>query len=183
MSFIAALFTIAKTWKQPKYPSIDEWIKKMWGFPHAWHGKECACNAGDSGSISGSGRSPGEGNGNPLQHSYLENPMDGGAWQATVLEVAKRWTQLSGINTHGLLLSHKKEWNNAICSKVGGPRDYHNKQSQRKTNITWHYLSMEFKIWHKSTYPKNRNRLTDIENRLVVSKRWGVEKDGLWVWD
>ena len=42
-------------------------------------GKASACNAGDLGSIPGSGRSPGEGNGNPLQHSCLENPMDGGA--------------------------------------------------------------------------------------------------------
>ena len=43
-----------------------------------------ACNVGDLGSIPGSGRSPGEGNGNPLQYSCLENPMDGGAWWATV---------------------------------------------------------------------------------------------------
>ena len=43
-------------------------------------GKESACNAGDPGSVSGSGRSPAEGNGNPLQHSCLENPMDRGAW-------------------------------------------------------------------------------------------------------
>ena len=49
------------------------------GFPHSSVGKESACNAGDSGSIPGSGRSPGEGNGNPLQYSCLENPMDGGA--------------------------------------------------------------------------------------------------------
>ena len=42
--------------------------------------KEFAYNAGDQGSIPGSGRSPGEGNGNPLQYSCLENPMDGGAW-------------------------------------------------------------------------------------------------------
>ena len=47
-------------------------------------GKESACNAGDPGSIPGSGRSPGEGNGNPLRYSCLENPMDRGAWQATV---------------------------------------------------------------------------------------------------
>ena len=43
-----------------------------------------ACNAGDLGSIPGPGRSPGEGNGNPLQYSCLENPMDRGAWRATV---------------------------------------------------------------------------------------------------
>ena len=47
-----------------------------------------ACNAGDLGSIPGSGRSPGEGNGNPLWYSCLENPMDGGAWWATVHRVA-----------------------------------------------------------------------------------------------
>ena len=48
--------------------------------------------AGDMSSIPGSGRSPGEGNGNPLQYSCLENPMDRGAWQAIVSGVAKSWT-------------------------------------------------------------------------------------------
>ena len=56
-----------------------------------------ACNAGDLGSIPGSGRSPGEGNGNPLQYSLLEYPMDGGAWQATVHGVAKSRTWLSNF--------------------------------------------------------------------------------------
>ena len=51
--------------------------------------KESACNAGDLGSIPGLERSPGEGNGNPLQCSCLENPMDGGAWQATVQGIAE----------------------------------------------------------------------------------------------
>ena len=49
-------------------------------------------NVRDSGSISGLGRSPGEENGDPLQYSCLGNPMDRGAWQATVHEVAKSWT-------------------------------------------------------------------------------------------
>ena len=53
-----------------------------------------ACNAGDLGSIPGSERSPGEGNGNPLQYSCLENPMDGGAWWATVHGVTKIRTRL-----------------------------------------------------------------------------------------
>ena len=52
-------------------------------------GKEAACDAGDLGSIPGSGRSPGEGNSNPLQYSCLENPMDRGAWRAAVRGVAK----------------------------------------------------------------------------------------------
>ena len=64
-------------------------------FPHNSVGKESACNAGDLGSIPGLGRSPGEGNGNPLQYSCLENPMDREAWWATVHGVAKSRTQLS----------------------------------------------------------------------------------------
>ena len=55
-------------------------------------GKESAGNAGDLGSTPGSGRSPGEGNGNPLQDSCLESPMDRGAWWAIVHAVAKSWT-------------------------------------------------------------------------------------------
>ena len=54
------------------------------GFPGGSYGKESACNAGDPGSIPGLGRSPGEGNGNPIQYSCLENSMDRGAWWATV---------------------------------------------------------------------------------------------------
>ena len=54
------------------------------GFPGGSDDKESVCNVGDLGSIPGSGRSPGEGNGNPLQYSSLENPMDRGAWRATV---------------------------------------------------------------------------------------------------
>ena len=61
--------------------------------------KASACNAGDLGSIPGSGRSPGEGNGNPLHYSCLENLMDGGAWWATVHGVSKSWTRLSNF-TH-----------------------------------------------------------------------------------
>ena len=54
--------------------------------------KESVCNAGDLDLIPGLGRSPGEGNGSPLQYSCLENPMDGGGWRATVHGVAKSWT-------------------------------------------------------------------------------------------
>ena len=53
-------------------------------FPGGSDGKESACNAEDPGSIPGLGKSPGKGNGNPLQYSCLENPMDGGASRATV---------------------------------------------------------------------------------------------------
>ena len=63
-------------------------------FPHSPVSKESACNAVDLGSIPGSGRSPGEGNGNPLQYSCLENPMDRGVWQATVHGVTKSRARL-----------------------------------------------------------------------------------------
>ena len=61
----------------------------MWSVPAGSDGKESACNAGDPGLIPGTGRSPGEGNGNPLQYSCPENPMGRGAWWATVHGVAK----------------------------------------------------------------------------------------------
>ena len=66
-----------------------------WGFPGGSDGKESACKVGDLGLILGLGRSPGEENGYPLQNSCLENPMDGGAWRATVHGVEKSWTRLS----------------------------------------------------------------------------------------
>ena len=62
------------------------------GFPGGSDGKASACNVGDPGSIPRSGRSPGEGNGNPLQYSCLENLMEEGAWWATVHAVAKSRT-------------------------------------------------------------------------------------------
>ena len=65
------------------------------GFPGGSDSKESAYNAGDLGSIPGSGRSPGEGNGYPLQYSCLENPMDRGAWWAIVHGVTESQTQLS----------------------------------------------------------------------------------------
>ena len=59
------------------------------GFPGGSAGKEFTCSAGDPGLIPGLGRSPGEGHGNPLQYSWLENSMDKGAWWAIVHGIAK----------------------------------------------------------------------------------------------
>ena len=70
---------------QLKYSELPWWLS----------GKESACNAGDPGSIPGLGRSPGEGNGNPLQCSCLENSMDRGAWRAAVHRITKSRTRLS----------------------------------------------------------------------------------------
>ena len=64
-------------------------------FPDGSVVKNSPVNAGDPGSVPGLGKSPGEGNGKPLQYSWVENSMDRGAWWATVHGVAKSWPQLS----------------------------------------------------------------------------------------
>ena len=85
-------------------PQFDSWVAKIpWrrnrlltpvflGFPGGADGKESASNAGDLGSIPGLGRSPGKGDGNPLQYSCLENPHGQRSLVATVHGVAKSWT-------------------------------------------------------------------------------------------
>ena len=83
------------------------------GFPGGSEVKASACNAGDPGSISGLGRSPGGGHGNPLQYSCLENPMDRGAWQLTVHGVTKRRTWRSNqrsLFTSQITLSITISW-------------------------------------------------------------------------
>ena len=76
---------------------------KRWAFQVALVLKNLPANAGDARDVPstpGSGRAPGEGSGNSLQYSRLENPMDGGAWWATVRRVAKSRTRLKRFNTH-----------------------------------------------------------------------------------
>ena len=74
-------------------------VISLLGFPGGSEGKESACSAGDLGSILGSGRSPVEGNGNPLLYSCRENLMNRGAWLATVHTVANSWTRLKQLST------------------------------------------------------------------------------------
>ena len=71
-----------------KFKLVQSLWKPLW-LPWCLNGEESACNAEDLGSIPGSGRSPREGNGNPLQYFCLEDPMDRGAWQATVHTVVE----------------------------------------------------------------------------------------------
>ena len=79
------------------------WLRSYSGLPGGSDGEESAYNVRDTGSIPGSGRSPGEGHGNPLQYPCLENPMDRGAWWATVYGFTKSWTQLSDQHTNEIL--------------------------------------------------------------------------------
>ena len=82
VTYVAKNTTLESVW-------IWNWLHHQGDFPRSSVGKDSACSAGDPSSIPGSERSPGEGNGNPLQCSCLENPMDRGAWQATVHGVAR----------------------------------------------------------------------------------------------
>ena len=75
-------------------------VPNMLCVPGSSIGKESACSAGDPGFIPGSGRSLGEGNGNPLQYSCWENSMNRGAWWAIVCRVAKSWTRLKRLGTY-----------------------------------------------------------------------------------
>ena len=96
-SFHSILLSGPHTLRQPELGIVllgtgMETDTKSWGFSDGSNGKEFACNVGDPGSVPGLGRSPGEGNGNPLQYSCLENPMGRGAWQVIVHGVAQSWT-------------------------------------------------------------------------------------------
>ena len=101
------------------------------GFPSGTLVKNPLANEGDAGSILGSGRSPGEGIGNPLQYFCLKNPMDSGAWWATIHGVTKSWTRLERLSTRNA--SHKKS-----------PQSSSSKTSE-KASISWDTL---FSIFH-----------------------------------
>ena len=92
---------------------------KYWTFPGGSDSKASAYNVGDLGSIPGSGRSPGEGNGNPLHYSCLENPMDGGTW----LGYSPWGHKESGMTEQLHLLTHKVphsvRWERRICFSFG----------------------------------------------------------------
>ena len=90
-------------------------------FPHSSVGKESTCNAGDLGSIPGLGRSPREGNGNPLHYSCLENPVDRGAWWATVHRVAWSRTRLKQLSMRACI--GEGNGNPLLYSCLENPRD------------------------------------------------------------
>ena len=131
--------------------------------PSGSQGKVSAYNAGYLGSIPGSGRASGEGNGNPLQYSCLENSMDGGAWWAIVCGVTKSWTWLSDFTS---LHSQERE-----C--------LHN---------NWHYREAISKIQAMRNFggkmiqspQKNICKISFIQNfaRSILSKR-GMEINSL----
>ena len=83
-------FVFSPSSSSVKFMSSNTALFSITDMPGGSNGKESACNAGDPGSITGSGRSPGDGDGSPLQNFYLENPMDRGAWWAIVYGLSQR---------------------------------------------------------------------------------------------
>ena len=103
------------------FPSSWLWFLLLWASQVALVVKYPPASAGDlrdSGLIPGLGRSPGKGNGNPLQYSCLENPMDRGAYWATVCRIAKSWTWLKQLSTHLLPWIAFWPWLIIFCSQV-----------------------------------------------------------------
>ena len=123
-------------------------------------GKESTFNEGDSGdvgSIPGLEKSPGGGNGDPLQYSCLDNLMDREAWQATVHEVAKNWTWLTDwAHTQGSLLG--KESQHLLCTYY--IQGYFISLTPHKS--FWSRYSYDFELWTNNTANKYRNQWNQI---------------------
>ena len=120
--WIVLLWTLAYTLFNP-FGYIPRNGNVIGGFPDSFVSKESACNAGDTGSVPGSGRSSGGGHGNPLQYYYLENPMDREACQITVPRIAKSRTQLKRLSMHAPMYRTviNVVFSNIICSSIKKP--------------------------------------------------------------
>ena len=110
--------------------------------------KISAYQAGDSGSILGSGRSPGEGNGNPLQHSCQDNRMDRGAWRATIHGAAKNQT---GLNR----LSSSNSNNTDMSSKIYRVKKVRKESSYIMVPLTWNSKTGKIKIYSNQESDRN----------------------------
>ena len=111
-------------------------------FPGGSDSKESACNVRDPGLIPGSGRSPGEENGNPLQYSWLENSIDRGVWQATVHGVTRSWRQLINSSNKPFV---------PLTSQCLLPREFTSKLYFKKLGIWFEIIKVEkFNTWTNS---------------------------------
>ena len=126
-------------------------------------GKASTCNAGNLGSIPGSGRSPGEGNGNPFQYSCLKNPMDGGDWWATVHGVAKSRTRLSHFTfTFTLRLS--------VCWEHKGIMNFFSKGRSKPRSLKGEWTQKTSPFPGSSEFPS-----LPVKGRWQGSGQWSQE--------
>ena len=130
---------------------IQDDIIYVTGFPGGSDGKESACNEGDLNSIPGLGRSPGEGNGNPLQYSGLENPMDRGAWQVQSMEsqrVRHDWKTNTRTHTLNPCQNHRESVETTIHLGYGHVLSYvATMRKILKQDHIWDQLVKTVAIW------------------------------------
>ena len=163
----AGIWKVEDTWC---YLSKSFCVKLELGFPGGSEVKSSTCNAGDLSSIPG--RSPGGGNGNPLQYCCLGNPMDGGAWRATVHGVTKSWTRLSNFT---FTLPGGSVVKNSTCN-AGDPGTIPGSgrsPGDRKGNpLQYSCLAnlMARGAWQATVHgvAKSRTRLRDYNNKTCV---------------
>ena len=134
------------------------------GFPGGSDGKGSVCNVGDPGLIPGSGRPTGKGNGNPLQHSYLENPMDIRAWQASVHAVTKNWTWQ---RDETLMTDSQRNSEDCFLRRTESKRHFWHDQT---TPLNFHILGFSWR-W-KTCLP------TNLAFNISNLSHWELHTDG-----
>ena len=158
-----------ETLAKKKYENaINERLWSLW-LPWWLSGKESTCSAGDLGLISGWGRSPGEGNDNPLQYSCLGNPMDRGAWRATVHGVTKVWYNLLTTPPPPWRLCPKARRSH-ICAKAAAHRRYEaavkfcrqKPALSRSRNSVWSWGSSQSSPVRFSSLPSSEWKLANV---------------------
>ena len=174
--FTAAQFTLGKTWKQLKGPQTEEQTRKMWdicttGYPLLVT-KLCQTLLRPHGpyppgsSVHGF---PRQGYGSGLARPSPGDLPNPGTELTSPALADVFFTTESSRKPNGIQLSHKKEWNHAVCSYINGHKNYYTKWSQTMTSIIWYHLYVEPKKWYKWSHLQNRNTFTDIENKLMAT--------------
>ena len=141
---------------------LEEWGHRLWNVGNLWKPKESAYNTGDLGSIPGSGSCFGEGNGNPLQSSCLENSMDREAWRATVHAVTKSQTRLSNTLTLFWKPEEVRKWTERTTADplMSAERDLCQTLTSRIINFK--PLNLGFKQHRFYFYSKNRKLIEHL---------------------
>ena len=171
-----------------------DWATFTFGFPGGSDGKESACNDGDLGSVSGLGRSPGEGNGNLLQYFCLENLMDRGAWWATLHGVAKSWTWLTEFHFNSFIIvsysvvtekamalhSSTLAWKIPWTEEPGGLQSMGSLESDTTERLYFHFSHLRIGEWNG-----NLHQCSCLENPRDGGAWWaavsGVAQSRTWL--
>ena len=144
-------------------------VQNIEGLPVGSVSKDSSCNIGDTGSIPGLGRSPREGNSNPLQYSHLGNPMDRRAWRATVHGVAKSWTWLSDYT------ATTRGWESACQSQGHGFNSWSRKTLHATGQLSPGTTTTEptrSRVWESQEKLPQRRAAASRCNRDKSTQQW-----------